>query len=296
MGTNSRREDFAMHRNLLFLTLAIYLPSFAQTPKPAFDAASIKPSKSEGFAIRTMIGGGPGGRYSAQGVTARDLILQAYGMQEFQVTGGPGWITSDRFDIEATPGPGITPTQEQTRQMLQSLLEERFQLKVRQETKPSAAYILSVAKNGPKLKEARASENQPGPGPAPVGGGAVFVGRGGPGGPGGGRGGMMRMAPGNVSGQAMPIEILIRMISNQVGRPIVDQTGLTGSYDIELQWTPDRLPPAGALPPGAQLPPVDPNGPSIFAALQEQLGLRLDATTQPGLALTIERIEKPSEN
>ena len=106
----------------------------------------------------------------------------------------------------------------------------------------------------------------------------------------------MRMAPGNLSGQGMTMEMLVRMMSNQLGRPITDKTGLTGAYDIDLQWTPDRMPTGVNLPPGVQLPPVDPNGPDLFTALQEQLGLRLEATTQPGQALIIERIEKPSEN
>ncbi len=107
---------------------------------------------------------------------------------------------------------------------------------------------------------------------------------------------MVRMAPGNLAAQGVTIEALVRMLSTQLGRPIADNTGLTGTYDIDLQWTPDRMPPAMNLPPGVQPPPVDPNGPDLFTALQEQLGLRLEATTQPGRALVIERIEKPSEN
>jgi uncharacterized protein (TIGR03435 family) len=247
-------------------------------------------------------------------MTIRQLIVQAYGLQDFQLTGGPGWLTSDRFDIEATPGAGISPTQAQTQEMLQSLLEERFQLKVRRETKNLPAYNLVVAKGGLKMKPS-ADQTLPGPaGPPPAGpppGGAPPVGAiaaarvngaGGPGpvGPGGQRRsiprGMIQISPGGINGQAMEIKQFVSMLSRQVGRVVVDNTGLTGLFDVELNWTPDRTPPQGGLPPGVELPPVDPNGPTIFTALQEQLGLKLETTTQPGDILTIERIEKPSEN
>ena len=254
-----------------------------------------------------MIGGGAGGRYSANGITVRQLILQAYGLQDFQLTGGPGWITSDRFDIEATPGGGISPTQEQNREMVQSLLEDRFQLKFRRETKNLPAYNLVVAKGGSKMKPS-ADQTLPGPaGPPPAGpppGGAPPNGfsatrvgsgpsRGAAGLAGGGlERGMIRISPGGINGQGMQFTQFISMLSGRVGRTVIDNTGLSGLFDVELNWTPDRTPPQGA----PELALGDPNGPSIFTALQEQLGLKLETSSQPGDIFTIEKIEKPSEN
>jgi uncharacterized protein (TIGR03435 family) len=102
------------------------------------------------------------------------------------------------------------------------------------------------------------------------------------------------MGLGDFSGLAVPISLFLRPLSQQLGRPVIDKTGLSGLYDIDLHWTPDQMP--RNLPPGIQLPPVDPNGPSIFTAVQEQLGLRLESTTGPVDSLVIERVEKPSEN
>jgi uncharacterized protein (TIGR03435 family) len=225
---------------------------------------------------------------------------------DFQVTGGPGWISNDRYDIEATPGPGVTPTQQQTQEMLQSLLEERFQLKVRRETKSMPGYNLVLAKGGSKMKVS--SDQTPlGPGgppagappPPPPGAVAAFSATrvGGPG-PNGGAPprGMIRISPGGIAGSGMQLTQLVSMLSRQLGRPVVDNTGLSGLFDVELNYTPDRTPPQGTLPPGVVLPQIDPDGPTIFTALQEQLGLKLEPSSQPGEMLTIERIEKPSEN
>ncbi len=298
-----------MTKTLLFLGLCGF--AAAQT-KLAYDAASIKPSDPTQFATRIMIGGGQGGRFSANGMTVRQIIIQAYGIQDFQLTGGPGWISNDRFDIEATPPPGVSVTGQQNQEMLQSLLEERFQLKMRRETKPLPGYSLVLAKNGSKMKPS-ADQTPLTPGvppagapPAPGGLGAVRVGGPGgpaPGGPGSGgppagpaARGMIRMSPGSISGGAMQMPQFIQILSRQLGRTVVDNTGLTGLFDVELNYTPDRTPPQGTLPPGVVLPQIDPDGPTIFTAIQEQLGLRLESTTQPGDMLTIERIEKPSEN
>jgi uncharacterized protein (TIGR03435 family) len=263
-----------------FIFLMTLVPLFAQ-PKLAYEVTSVKPNNTGGLAVR--IGGAPGGRFTASNVTPRQLILQAYGLQEFQLTGGPGWITSEHFDIEAKPEAGITPTREQTQEMLQSLLEDRFQLKVRRETRDLPVYTLNLAKGGSKLK--LSADQTPltplaGPPPPPS---ANSVPR-----------GMVRMAPGYLNGSAMPFAQFVRQLSGQLTRPVLDKTGLTSLYDFDFRWTPEHLP--SQLPPGIDLPAVDPNGPSIFAALQEQLGLKLESTTGPVETLIIERIEKPTEN
>ena len=106
------------------------------------------------------------------------------------------------------------------------------------------------------------------------------------------------MASGNVAAAAIPMRVFVQQISSQLERPVVDKTGLTGLYDIDFHWTPERNPQAqhGELPPGINLPPVDPNGPTIFTALQDQLGLKLESATGPVEVIVIERVEKPSEN
>ena len=301
----------SMKQTLLFLVLCAPLVAQRElSPKLSYDAASIKPSDPNQFATRIMIGGGQGGRFSANGMTVRQMIVQAYGIQDFQLTGGPGWIGSDRFDIEATPPPGVSITGPQNQEMLQSLLEERFQLKLRRETKPLPGYSLLLAKNGSKMKPSAdqtplSAGGPPPPGAPPVGGPVAITRAGGPAGPGGPGGpiiagppsrGMVRMGLGNISGGAMQMAQLTQILSRQLGRTVVDNTGLTGLFDVELNFTPERTPPQGTLPPGVVQPQIDPDGPTIFTALQEQLGLRLESTTQPGDMLTIEKIEKPSEN
>ena len=111
---------------------------------------------------------------------------------------------------------------------------------------------------------------------------------------------MMRMGRGELSGQGVELEMLTRTLSSQLGRTVIDRTGLTGNFDFKLTWTPDpgqSVGPPGGLPPGADAPPPpDPNGPSVFTALQEQLGLRLESQKGPVEMLVIDRVEKPSEN
>jgi uncharacterized protein (TIGR03435 family) len=132
-----------------------------------------------------------------------------------------------------------------------------------------------IGKNGFKLQE---SDTKGAPGPR----------------------GMMRMGRGQFTGQAVQLRMLTQALSSQLGRPVIDRTGLTGSYDFKLEWTPDpgqSGPFGGGGPPGADAPPPpDPNGPSLFTAVQEQLGLRLESQKGPVEMLVIDRVEKPSEN
>jgi len=277
---------------LLVLTAAGIFAQPASAPLK-FDVASIKPSSSDDHRVAIMfqLGGG----FRASGATLKMLLTEAYNVREFQISGGPKWIDSDRFDITAraersaaadSPAePSALPppmtdaerktVQEQVAQRLQALFADRFQLIVHHEAKEQQVYALVVGKNGSKLQ------------PAQNNSGSL-------------RQGMMRMGRGSVEGQGVGLEVLIRAISGQLGRPVIDRTGLTGRYDIKLQWTPDPgqnvTPLGGALPPGVEPPPSDPNGPTIFAALQEQLGLRLESAKAPVDLIVIDRVEKPSEN
>lgn len=250
-----------------------------------FEVASVKPSGADALGIFFRIL--PGGGLMAEGAPLKALISLAYGVREFQISGGPGWINSDRFDVNARPeaskitATNIDPSKmpldqqrslrQQMQERLRNLMADRFQLTLHRENKEQQVYALVVAKGGPKLQESTKARS------------------------------MMRMGRGLLTAQAVGMADLSLNLSNGLGRSVIDNTGLTGKYDFELNWTPDPGQPAaapfGPLPPGVQLPPPpDPNGPSIFTALQEQLGLRLESQKGPVEMVVIDRVERPSEN
>jgi uncharacterized protein (TIGR03435 family) len=257
----------------------------------SFEVASIKPNHSG--EVRFFVGWQPG-RFNATGMTVKFLITLAYDVKDFQVSGGPSWVNSERYDIDAKEPDSIAQEmdklpreqrQQLARSMLQSLLADRFQLKLTRGTKELPAYALVVAKNGPKLQEAKPVDTPPDA----------------PSGPNGHpRGPMMRIGRGELNAQGVGLGFLASVLSQQLGRQVLDQTGLKGNYDLTLKWTPEQGEgmmmggPGGPPPDGA--PPPDASGPSIFTALQEQLGLRLEATKAPAEALTIDHVERPSEN
>jgi uncharacterized protein (TIGR03435 family) len=283
---------------------------------PSFDVASIKPNRSGDRMVG--LGNLPGGRLNAHNVTARMLMRMAFKVQDFQITGAPAWFDSEHYDIEAKPESGgaalddprkMTDSQrdaemEKQRIRVQGLLADRFKLTLHRETREMPVYALVVAKGGPRLKESATvppDADQAGPkfapGPPPGGG----PGRGGL--PVRGRG--MMMGRGQLTGQAAPISLLTEVLSTQIGRTVIDRTGLKGVYDFSLKFTPDETQglafrgpgdgPAGAGPVDAP-PPPDPSGPSVFTALQEQLGLALESQKGPVEVLVIDHVEKPSEN
>jgi uncharacterized protein (TIGR03435 family) len=276
-------------------------PQAADAPSPpksnlptsaSFEVASIKPNHSGD--MRFFVSWQPG-RFNATGMTLKFLITMAYDVKDFQVSGGPSWINSERYDIEAKEPDSIAQEldklpREQRRQlaesMLQSLLADRFQLKLTHGTKDLPAYALVVAKNGPKLQKAKPVDT---PADAPSGPGGH------PHGP------MMRMGRGELNGQGVELSFLASVLSQQLGRQVLDQTGLKGNYDLTLKWTPEQGegmmlggPGGGPPPEGAPLP--DTSGPSIFTAVEEQLGLKLEATKAPAEVLVIDHAERPSEN
>lgn len=264
----------------------------AGAPALSFEVASIKPSEGDGHMVRIQTS--PGGRYTASGVNLRMLIQQAYDVKDFQISGGPAWISSTPFDIVAkAENPDVN--REQVKLMLQSLLAERFHLKFHRETRELPVYALVVGKNGHKL---HLSEIQPNTDGTP----AKSPGAGDPAAPGGAgsakpAGAMMRMGRGQLDAQMTPIAALANMLAQQLGRPVIDKTDLKGSYDFKLEWTPDetahRLIGGG----GADAPPpADSSGPSVFTAVQEQLGLRLESQKGPVEILVIDSVEKPSGN
>ena len=273
----------------------------AASTRVAFEVASVKPNKSgePGVMIRTE----PGGRFTATNVPLRVLIRNAYGISEdSRIVDAPGWIGSERFDVVArapgdvpplVPGDAIGPMN----RMLQALLEDRFRLSVHRETKELPVYVLAVAaadrKLGPRLTQTRVdcvavlAKLYPPNGPAAPS--PPFV----PGQPPpcGSTGGV-----GQILAQGMTIAQLAATLSGRVTRVVVDKTELAGNFDINLEWTPDQFQgpgPLGALP-GVPPPSSDSSGPSIYTALQEQLGLKLDSAKGSIDVLVIDRVEQPT--
>jgi uncharacterized protein (TIGR03435 family) len=255
----------------------------AHTPDPnaayVYEAASVRPNKSgqQGSSIRRQ----PGGRLTASNMPLRALITFAYQIQGFQLVGDPSWLRTEMFDIVAKmegdpppvmPGTGADPHMVAMR----TLLAERFKLAVHRETRELDIYALVVARPdgtlGPNLKQtttdcpalmeaARRGGAPPPSGPnSPVVCGA-------------------RATFGTVIVNAMPMVLFANNLSSQMQRVVVDRTGLTGGWDFELSFAPE--PPSGPLPPGVELPPVDPGAPSLVTAIQEQLGLKLLSTKGP---------------
>jgi uncharacterized protein (TIGR03435 family) len=277
---------------------------------PSFEVASIKRNTSgDGFITMGMP---PGGRLTMINFPVRQMIVRAYQVQPYQVSGGPSWITSDRFDITAKAAENATP--QQLNAMLQALLASRFKLKVHKETRDSDIYRLVKARADGKLGDAikpaavdcdvnrgRGAGAAPGPEgslsvpvPGPRGGGP-------PAGPAGAMAGcQMMMAPGRLQVAGQSMKTFADSLGAQVGRPVIDATGLTGSYDFTLTFMPEpggRGMPAGLPPPGApELPPIDPNAPALPTALQEQLGLKLESAKGPVEMIVIDSIEQPSED
>jgi uncharacterized protein (TIGR03435 family) len=326
------KELAEMLRAIMGAGLVVFMccAAWAQTAEnsPAFEVASVKPAAPiTGNVIRVMMRGGPGtpdpGQITYTNVTVKNVLMNAYGVKGFQIS-GPGWLDSERYDIVAKVPRGATKAEFMV--MLQNLLAERFKLTLHREKKDLPMYALVVGKNGPKLKES-VDEPAPKESDAPKAGGPAdgpIVMRRLPMGndgfpvlpPGAGRAGMMiSRLSGNAhmaaNGQTMAG--LAEMLSGQLDLPVVDMTGLTGKYDYTLTFAPEggvRLPAGIAPSPPAGPPPGDGGGgmpdasapdaqsnPSLFTALQEQLGLKLEQRKGPVDLLVIDHLERaPVEN
>jgi uncharacterized protein (TIGR03435 family) len=249
-------------------------------PRQSFEVASVKPNKSG--ETSNFLQSRPGGNFAVGNMTLRGLIMFAYGIQGFQLVGAPDWVATERFDIIAKAAADVPPTPigrtSPEALMLRSLLEDRFRLSAHRETRDLPIYALVLARAdgrlGPQLRQTTsdycarllAAAGKAGDTPIP------------PGGP------VCGMRPGGTGNEitfgAIPMNEFARFLNVNVGRTVVDRTGLTGVWDFDLKWS----------PPNAPTP--DPDRPSIFTALQEQLGLRLDATTGPVEVLVIDRLER----
>lgn len=266
----------------------------APTDKPRFEVASVRENTADDGKV--MIGIQPGGRFTAVNVALWDLIRQAFAVQRTQIVGAPDWTERARYDIVAkaeadiprtTPGTPVGPLNF----MMQDLLEDRFKLRAHRETREMPIYALVVARADGKfgaglqpstvdcaaMRGRGGREGMP-PAPPPPGQRPMCG---------------MRMGPHEVLASGVPLVQLTQVLSQLTQRIVVDRTGLTGNFDIDLTFTPDRLP-QGPPPPGVPLPSIDPNGPSLFTALQEQLGLKLDSDRATVDVLVIDHVERPT--
>ena len=246
---------------IALLSLLSALPLCA-AEGPRFEAASIHPSPDNAqFFARPP----SNGKFSGTGIVVRLMVMLAYNVQESQIADGPAWIGTERWNVDARSEAGAIHNTEETQQMLQNLLHDRFGLQVHREKREQSAYVLKVAKDGPKLK---ADET-----------GATNV---------------------RTSGNAIGLEHgeisrFTQLLSSALGKPVVDQTGLTGHYNISLQWNDAPVADGGVIGLDAHAT-ADPNRESIFSAIQNQLGLQLVSQHVPVEMIVIDKIERPSAN
>ena len=285
--------------------IATFLISACLAQQPEFEVATIKPSAPMPMG-KMMMGsrGGPGtddpSRYSCLNCTLTMLLMQGYNVQRYQVSGSPV-LDSEHFDVTAKVPAGTS--REQFRLMIQNLLAERFQLKLHHDTKDLPIYDLVVAKGGPKFKESSPADDDAA---APPPGGPMRTDKDGYPVVPRGRGSMIAMTRGHARLQShdQTMDQLAGQLSNMVGRPVKNSTGLTGKYDFTLSFQPDMAAMMGGMPPPNKFDGPGPgpnapedNGPTIYTALQEQLGLKLDQKKGPVDTLVIDHVEKtPTEN
>jgi uncharacterized protein (TIGR03435 family) len=268
--------------NGMRLSMAGLLFIFCSQAPAQFEVAAIRLNTGGGPG-RGNIGAAPGGRVIVTNVPVRLMIRFAYNIQDFQISGGPSWMNTDNYDVNAK-APGNVPFQ-QVRPLVQSLLEDRFKLVVHHETKEMPVYELVPAKGGLKVTMSKEGscvvpdpKNLPKPGdPLPH-----FCGNTG-------------IRPNLIEAYGVPMGRFVAALSNVLGRTVIDKSGVTGNVDINLEFAPDEINPSGAAGPGATAA-SDSSKPSIFSAIQEQLGMKLESAKAPGDMLVIDHLERPSEN
>jgi uncharacterized protein (TIGR03435 family) len=260
-------------------------------PTYEFETASIRPNKSDTFSFRpgfTVDG------YRASNQTVQWLIREAYGADENGLSGIPDWLSTERYDVEAKMDPSVADALSKLnpaelklarQQMLQTLLAKRFNLKVHRETKEEPVYFLVIGKNGSKLQSAKTTHastlvNADG---TPARDKEQW-----------------QIAPGSEGGQQLhassaTLKSLGDWLTRQLSRPVLDKTGLTGAYDFTLEWMPDTASTSSPDSPNAVTLPGIP-GASLFSAIQQLLGLKLDPGKRPMEVLVIDHVERPSGN
>jgi uncharacterized protein (TIGR03435 family) len=254
------------------------LESRAQSKPEAqtFEVASVKPASPDARGVVMQFT--PGGGVRVVNASLKQIILLAYDVEKFQISGGPQWLDTERFDVLGkAPGSSVSEDQREpppaqqllSRQRLQSLLADRFRLAIHRETREASVLALVVSKGGSKLRQSEQGFDG-------------ISGR-----------------PGQWIGEKVPIPVLAKNLSGMLGRPVLDQTGLTGTYAFKLEWTPDSggsgvLSTEKAETAGVSAP--DPGGPSLFSAIQDQLGLKLESQKGPASIIVIDQVARPSGN
>lgn len=245
----------------------------AQSPRPSrpeFEVASIKVNRTgEPIYYKSL-----SNRFTAKNITTKLLLQLAWQTGASPISGTPDWFSSQGFDIEATSGHAATWGQMQL--MLQSMLEKRFLLTFRRETKPGQVYALVVDRTGLKLKLSQ--DQTPWTGDHPNQPGTT--------------GANMDVRRGSLTGDKIPMALFTNFLMGETGRIVINRTGLTGRYVFDLKWTPFQVQPTF----GMEDSPPDTSGESLFTALRTQLGLKLESTRGPIDSLVVDHLERPSEN
>jgi uncharacterized protein (TIGR03435 family) len=245
------------------------LPPMAADANPSFEVATIKPSQPD---RPGKIFGVQGSHFRTVNTTLADMIKFAYGVQDKQIIGAPSWVESDKFDIEAQPDAPGAPNKDQVSMMMQKLLTDRFQLKFHKDTKELPAYVLTAAKTGQKMTKSEVPDQLPG----------LFF---------------TNISPATLTVRNATMDDVCHLFQSAVlDRPVVDQTGITGKWNFLLKWTADESQFSGM---GVKVPPPSDAAdapPPLFTAIQEQIGLKLDAGKAQIPVLVIDKVEKPSAN
>ena len=249
----------------------------AANADPSFEVATIKPNNSGATSMQQLTVRGR--NFATRNSSLADLISFFYQVQMKQIVGAPEWASTDRYDIAAVPDQEGAPNPEQMRIMVRKLLADRFKLKLHHEKRELSAFVLTVGKNGQKLTPTQLHGPLPGLGFGPAKGGL-----------------RMGMMNGTIADFTNFLQTLV------LDRPVVDQTGLTGKYDFSFIFTPDDTEFNGHPPKfpqktdTADAAPEADAAPGLFEAMQQQLGLKLDAKKTPVDVLVIDHVEKPSPN
>jgi uncharacterized protein (TIGR03435 family) len=278
--------------SIALILIVISASLAAQTPR-SFEAASVKRNATNGAGLPPIVAIS-GQRLSAPFVTLRELIRVAYGVNENQVVGGPDWVGSDRFEVSATIPPDAST--DAVREMLRTLLAERFKLAVHPEKRDLPVYtLMSTGQLGPKMRAAGPDcaplsspagiPAPPPPPPPPAGAGPMTV----LGQPPGSKCGTAMMR-GFISARDIVLETFAFLLMRELQRPVVDRTQLTGRYDLDLTFLPDSGP---MMINGTA---INADAPSLTTAVREQLGLKLDSTRAPVDVIVIDRVSAPTEN
>lgn len=273
----SLRQAVPKYRLVALILAASCL--FAQAPgaRPAFDefkVATVKRAPADWPAAGRSMRMETTHQFAVKNFTLRMMLAAAYNLTPKAVSGGPSWLDSDGYDVLGeTPG-SVRPTFEEQMTMLRKLLAERFNLTLHREEKEFSIYALTVARGGPKLLAAASTTSPEG---APL---LHFM--------------LSPQSTKLTARSATMFEVAWAMQRTALDRPVVDKTGLPGRYDVDLEWTPDELHFAGnnRTFAGEAAQP----SPGLFEAIQEQLGLRLDATKGPIATIVIDKVTRPTEN